>query len=213
MNFFPEVLERYAEAHTKAESEVLRQLSRETHAKILMPQMLSGHLQGQFLRMVSLLIKPRYILEIGTFTGYSAICMSEGLQEGGTLITLDVNEELREITERYFEKAQISNRVDFRTGHAADIIPTLQVTFDLIFIDADKQQYGLYYDLVIDKLRPGGVILADNVLWSGKVVEDDQSAETLALKAFNDKVQKDERVDNIMLTIRDGLMMIRKKET
>lgn len=212
MNFFPEELERYAEAHTKAENEVLRQLSRETHAKVLMPQMLSGHLQGQFLRMVSLLIKPRYILEIGTFTGYSAICMSEGLQEGGTLITLDVNEELREITERYFEKAQISDRVDFRMGHAADIIPTLQVTFDLIFIDADKQQYGLYYDLVIDKLRPGGVILADNVLWSGKVVEDDQSAETLALKAFNDKVQKDERVDNIMLTIRDGLMMIRKKE-
>ena len=212
MNFFPEELERYAEAHTKAENEVLRQLSRETHAKVLMPQMLSGHLQGQFLRMVSLLIKPRYILEIGTFTGYSAICMSEGLQEGGTLITLDVNEDLREITERYFEKAQISDRVDFRTGQAADIIPTLQVTFDLIFIDADKQQYGLYYDLVIDKLRPGGVILADNVLWSGKVVEDDQSAETLALKAFNDKVQKDERVDNIMLTIRDGLMMIRKKE-
>lgn len=211
MHFFPEALERYAEAHTKPENEVLKQLNRETNARVLMPQMLSGHLQGQFIRMISLLVQPRYILEIGTYTGYSAICLSEGLQEGGRLITLDVNEELKEMTERYFAMAGIRHKVDFRNGDATAIIPTLDVTLDLVFIDADKLNYGIYYDLVFDKVRSGGVILADNVLWSGKVVEEEADAETLALKAFNDKVQEDERVDNVMVTMRDGLMVIRKK--
>ncbi|MEO6165989.1 MAG: O-methyltransferase [Chitinophagales bacterium] len=211
MHFFPEALERYAEAHTKPESEVLKQLNRETNARILMPQMLSGHLQGQFIRMISLMIQPRYILEIGTYTGYSAICLSEGLQENGKLITLDVNEELKEITERYFTMAGIRHKVDFRNGDATTIIPTLDVTLDLVFIDADKLNYGMYYDLVFDKVRSGGVILADNVLWSGKVVEDYEDAETQALKAFNNKVQQDQRVDNVMVTMRDGLMVIRKK--
>lgn len=211
MHFFPEELERYAEAHTKPEEFVLQQLNRETNARVLMPQMLSGHLQGQFIRMISLLQQPSCILEIGTFTGYSAICLSAGLIRGGRLITIDVNEELRELTERYFTMAGIRDRVDFRNGDASLIIPTLNETFDLVFIDADKLNYSLYYDLVIDKLRPGGIILADNVLWSGKVVEDTTDAETNALKIFNDKVQRDERVENVLVTIRDGLMMIRKK--
>ncbi|MEP7128307.1 MAG: O-methyltransferase [Chitinophagales bacterium] len=211
MHFFPEALERYAEAHTKPEHDVLQQLNRETHARVLMPQMLSGQLQGQFIRMISLLVQPKCILEIGTFTGYSAICLCEGLQEGGRLITIDVNEELKEMTERYFTLAGIREKVDFRNGDAANIIPTLDVTFDLVFIDADKLNYSLYYNLVIDKVRSGGIILADNVLWSGKVVEDFQDAETQALKDFNQRVQNDERVDNVLVTMRDGLMMIRKK--
>ncbi|MBK6482156.1 MAG: class I SAM-dependent methyltransferase [Chitinophagaceae bacterium] len=211
MTFFPEVLERYAEAHTKPESDVLRELNRETHARVLMPQMLSGHLQGQFIRMMSLMLRPKYALEIGTFTGYSAICLCEGLQENGKLFTIDVNEELQEMALRYFEKSGMSHKIDFRIGMAAAIIPTLHVALDLVFIDADKLNYGLYYDLVFDKVRPGGIILADNVLWSGKVVEESQDAETIALKAFSDKVQRDERVDNVLLTLRDGLMVIRKK--
>ncbi|MBX7108898.1 MAG: O-methyltransferase [Chitinophagales bacterium] len=211
MHFFPEALERYAEAHTKPESEVLRQLNRETNARVLMPQMLSGHLQGQFIRMISLMLQPSGILEIGTFTGYSAICLSEGLQPKGKLITIDINEELKEMTVRYFRQAGILDQTDFRTGDAADIIPTIDATFDLVFIDADKLNYSLYYDLVIDKLRPGGILLADNVLWSGKVTEDHPDAETQALKDFNRKVQEDDRVDNVLVTLRDGLMMIRKK--
>lgn len=211
MHFFSEALERYAEEHTTQESVILKQLNRETNARVFMPQMLSGHLQGQLIRMISLLVKPKYILEIGTFTGYSAICLSEGLQENGMLFTIDVNEELREMAEHYFTQAGINHKVDFRTGNAQDIIPVLDVSFDLVFIDADKLNYPLYYDLVFEKVRPGGVILADNVLWSGKVVEEYQDAETKALMSFNERVQSDERVDNVLMTIRDGLMMIRKK--
>ncbi len=211
MTFFPEALERYAEAHTTAESQVLRELNRETNARVLMPQMLSGHLQGQFIRMISLMVQPKYALEIGTFTGYSAICLCAGLQENGKLVTIDVNEELYEMASRYFEKSGMGHKIDFRIGNAVTIIPTLHEALDLVFIDADKLNYALYYDLVFDKVRPGGVILADNVLWNGKVTENDPDAETQALQAFSKKVQEDERVDNVLLTLRDGLMVIRKK--
>ncbi len=211
MYFFPESLERYAEEHTTPESELLRQLNRETQARIYMPQMLSGHLQGQLLRIISLLVRPKNILEIGTFTGYSAICMSEGLQEDGILYTIDINEELKEMAERYFEQAGIRDKIDYRIGNATDIIPELNVSFDLVFIDADKINYTKYYELVFDRVNSGGVLLADNVLWSGKVIEPVRDAETNALMAFNDRVQQDHRVDNVLITQRDGLMMVRKK--
>jgi predicted O-methyltransferase YrrM len=211
MHFFPESLERYVEEHTTTESELLRQLNRETQARIYMPQMLSGHLQGQLLRIISLLVRPKNILEIGTFTGYSAICMSEGLQEDGILYTIDINEELKEMAERYFEQAGIRDKIDYRIGNATDIIPELNVSFDLVFIDADKINYTKYYELVFDRVNSGGVILADNVLWSGKIIEPVRDAETNALMAFNDRVQQDHRVDNVLITQRDGLMMIRKK--
>jgi predicted O-methyltransferase YrrM len=211
MHFFPEALERFAEEHTKPESELLKELSRETYARIYMPQMISGHLQGQFLRIISLLVQPENILDIGTFTGYSSICLSSGLQQGGKLFTIDVNEELKEMAERYFQRAGIRDKIEYMIGNAASIIPTLDVSFDIVFIDADKVNYSTYYDLVFDKVRSGGVILADNVLWSGKVVEDDQESETKALVAFSNKVQADNRVDNVLITQRDGLMLIRKK--
>jgi len=211
MHFFPESLERYAEDHTTSESELLKKLNRETQARIYMPQMISGHLQGQLLRMISLLIRPKNILEIGTFTGYSAICMSDGLQPGGTLYTIDINEELREMAEQYFKQAGISEKVNYKIGDATNIISELNATFDLVFIDADKINYSKYYELVFDKVRRGGVILADNVLWSGKVIEEVRDDETNALIAFNDRIQQDSRVDNVLLTQRDGLMMIRKK--
>ena len=211
MNLLPESLELFTENHTKAPDEVLQELERETFAKIYMPQMLSGHLQGRFLSMISKILQPKNILEIGTFTGYSAICMSEWLQEGGTLFTIDVNAELETMARKYFEKAGVSNKIKYLIGNAVEIIPQLDVIFDLVFIDADKENYSRYYDLVFDKLRTGGVILADNVLWSGKVVEEKQDEETKALVAFSDKVQNDKRVDNVLVTIRDGVMMIRKK--
>jgi predicted O-methyltransferase YrrM len=211
MHFFPESLERYVEEHTTTESELLRQLNRETQVRIYMPQMLSGHLQGQLLRIISLLVRPKNILEIGTFTGYSAICMSEGLQEDGILYTIDINEELKEMAERYFEQAGIRDKIDYRIGNATDIIPELNVSFDLVFIDADKINYTKYYELVFDRVNSGGVILADNVLWSGKIIEPVRDAETNALMAFNDRVQQDQRADNVLITQRDGLMMIRKK--
>jgi predicted O-methyltransferase YrrM len=211
VNFFPEELEHYAAAHTKQASDVLQELERETYARIYMPQMLAGQLQGRFLSITSKIIQPKNILEIGTFTGYSAICMSEGLREDGTLYTIDVNAELETMTRKYFEKAGVAKKIKYIIGNAVEIIPQLDVIFDLVFIDADKENYSRYYDLVFDKLRSGGVILADNVLWSGKVIEEKQDEETKALVAFSDRVQSDDRVDNVLVTIRDGVMMIRKK--
>jgi caffeoyl-CoA O-methyltransferase len=211
MQFFPEALDQFAVGHTSQPSTVLQELERETYAKIYMPQMVSGHLQGQFLRMISVLLQPKNILEVGTFTGYSAICLSQGLKDGGTLFTIDVNEELEGMAKKYFDKAGVSGKMKYLIGNAVEIIPKLDVMFDLVFIDADKENYSNYYDLVFDKLNSGGVILADNVLWSGKVIEEKQDDETRALVSFSDKVQNDPRVDNVLVTIRDGLMMIRKK--
>jgi caffeoyl-CoA O-methyltransferase len=171
MDFLPEEIEKFVEEHTRPETEVLKQLNRETYAKVLMPRMLSGHVQGQVLRMLSLMIKPKFILEVGTFTGYSGICLSEGIQEGGKLITIDVNAELEEMVRKYFKQAGAENRIDYHIGNAMQIIPALNEKFDLVFIDADKENYSNYYDLVFDKVNTGGYIIADNVLWSGKVTE------------------------------------------
>lgn len=211
MHFFPEALEQYAINHTKAPGKILQELERETYARIYMPQMVSGHLQGRFLSMISTLVNPEYVLDIGTFTGYSALCLSEGLRAGGTLFTIDVNEELEKMVRAYFEAAGASEKIKYMTGNAVEIIPEMKVTFDLVFIDADKENYSRYYDLVFDKVRSGGIILADNVLWSGKVIDEKKDAETKALAEFSDKVQGDDRVENVLLTIRDGVMMIRKK--
>ncbi|MFY0593729.1 O-methyltransferase [Roseivirga sp.] len=213
MDFLPLDIQKYVEAHSDQESEILNALNRDTHRKVLKPRMLSGHLQGRTLAMISHMIQPKCILEIGTYTGYSAICMAEGLAEGGKLITIDVNEELEGLTRSYFEKAGISQEVDYRIGNALELVPEVTETLDLVFIDADKKNYINYYNLVIDKVRPGGFIIADNVLWSGKVVAQLKKTdkETQAILDFNRLVQEEERVENVLLPIRDGLMTIRKK--
>ena len=191
---------------------LLALLNRETHAKVLQPRMLSGHVQGRLLALFSSMMRPRRVLEIGTYTGYSALCLAEGLTEDGLLITIDVNEELEDFTRSFFDKSPYKNKIDYRIANAVELIPTLPDTFDLVFIDADKLNYALYYDLVIDKVRPGGVIIADNVLWSGKVVQTDKKIDkdTQNLLDFNQKVHNDPRVSNLLLPIRDGLMIAYK---
>lgn len=210
MDIIDENIQRYAEQHTSQESELLRKISRDTHAKVTMPRMLSGQLQGRFLAMVSQMIRPHRILEIGTFTGYSALCLAEGLPPGGTLVTIDINEELEDKVRTYFKESGFADRIDYRIGDAATIIPTLGGQFDLVFIDADKENYSRYFDLVIDHVSEGGIILADNVLWSGKVLQEKPDKDTHAIIAFNRKIQVDRRVENILLPIRDGILMIRK---
>lgn len=202
----------YCEEHSTPPSPILRELERETHLKTLAPQMLSGPIQGQFLRLLSLLMQPEKILEIGTFTGYAALCLAEGLPENGRLYTVEGNEEIAYITRKYIRKAGLEDKVELHIGDAKEWLPQLQETFDLVFIDAGKNDYALYYDLVIEKVRPGGLILADNVLWSGKVVAGEKDADTLAIQAFNEKILRDERVENLLLPLRDGLMIIRKRE-
>jgi predicted O-methyltransferase YrrM len=212
MKFLAQEIEAYSVEHTEIESELLKSLNRETHANILNPRMLSGHLQGRFLSMISRMIRPDRILEIGTYTGYSALCLCEGLNAGGKLITIDINEELETFTRRFFASSPFTEYIDYRIGQATDIIPTLTETFDLVFIDADKSNYATYFNLCIDKVRKGGFIIADNVLWSGKVVQDDIKIDkdTRALLDFNKMVHEDDRVSNILLPIRDGLMILQK---
>ncbi len=210
MEFLPEKLEQYVEQHTAAEPELLQNLNRETHAKVMMPRMLSGHLQGRFLAMLSQMIRPKTILEIGTYTGYSAICLAEGLQEGGTLHTIDINEELEDLVRGYFEKAGISGKVQYHIGNALEIIPSIAGQFDLVFIDADKINYANYFDLVVDRMPKGGYILVDNVLWSGKVLDDKKDKDTAAIDAFNKKLMADPRVETVMVPIRDGILIARK---
>jgi caffeoyl-CoA O-methyltransferase len=213
MEFINPQLNDYAEQHTSAESELLQRINRETNLEVVMPRMLSGHLQGRILAMVSKMIDPAYIVEIGTYTGYSALCMAEGLKEKGKLITIEYNEELQNRILGYFNESKYAKFMDLRIGDAMAILPTIESGIDLAFIDADKTNYLNYYNIVLDKLNSGGYILADNVLWSGKVLEkvnvDDE--DTIALKKFNTFVQQDERVENIILPVRDGLMLIRKK--
>jgi predicted O-methyltransferase YrrM len=214
MEFLDPRIEAFTLAHSQEEPGVLKELNRETHARVLVPRMLSGHLQGRVLSMLSRMIRPKRILEIGTYTGYSAICLSEGLQEGGHLHTIDVNEELENMIRRFFKKAGVENRVTLHIGDAMQVIPKLDEKFDLVFIDADKENYGRYYDLVFDRVRPGGYIIADNVLWSGKVLDDasKMDKDTRAILAYNEKVHADKRVDHVLFPIRDGLMIARKKE-
>lgn len=213
MEFIEKEIEDYALNHTKPESELLKKINRETHAKIMMPRMLSGHLQGRLLSMFSNMIKPDYILEIGTYTGYSALCLAEGLSEKGKIITIDINEEIEKFVRSFFEQSEYKNKIDYQIGNALDIIPNINHELDLVFIDADKENYTTYYDLIFDKVKKGGYIIADNVLWSGKVLMDDSKLDkdTKAIKAFNDKIQQDDRVENILLPVRDGLMICRKK--
>lgn len=210
MEFLHPDIQSYCENHTDKESVLLQKINRETHAKVLMPRMLSGAFQGQLLKCISQMCKPKTILEIGTYTGYSALCLAEGLTENGTLHTIDINEELEEQVRLYFKTSKWNPHIKYHIGNALTIIPRLSEKFDLIFIDADKINYSNYYDLVIDKLNSGGIILADNVLWSGKVLENNQDKDTSAISAFNTKVKNDDRVSQIMLPIRDGIFIIRK---
>jgi caffeoyl-CoA O-methyltransferase len=205
-------LNDYSETYTTPESGALAALNRETNAKIDMPVMLSGHLQGAVLSMVSHMIRPRRILELGTYTGYSAICLAQGLADDGRLHTVDINEELEDMAFRYFCNAGIEKKITQHIGKAAEIIPSLNEVFDLVFIDADKQNYHLYYDLVFDKVPVGGFILADNVLFEGDVVlpEAEQGKNARAMHTFNQKIKNDQRVEQVLLPLRDGIMIIRK---
>lgn len=208
----PKEIDKYAENYTSPESKVLAALNRETNMKVDKAVMLSGHIQGALLQMISHMKQPRYVLELGTFTGYSAICLAQGLQKEGHLHTIDVNEELEDMCFRYFCEAGLEEKITQHIGKAADIIPTLKETFDLVFIDADKPNYGNYYDMVFDKVAMGGIILADNVLFEGDVLlpDEQQSKNARAMHAFNDKVRKDHRVEQVLLPLRDGIMMMRK---
>jgi predicted O-methyltransferase YrrM len=205
-------LEQYIEDHSTPEDPVLEDLYRQTHIRFVNPNMVSGHLQGKLLELISRMINPWNILEIGTFTGYSAICLSKGLREGGKLITIEINDELSDFAHSYFTSAGVADRIVQLTGRAQDIIPTLDLQFDLVFIDADKREYLDYYKLVIGKVRPGGFILADNVLWGGQVVEKDTSdQQALGIINFNEMIRLETNIENIIIPIRDGLMLIRKE--
>jgi predicted O-methyltransferase YrrM len=212
MHFLPEKLDDYVVAHSADEPELLQQLTRETYQKILQPIMLSGPYQGRVLSMISKLIRPKTILELGTFTGYATLCLAEGLQTNGEIHTIDVNEELIDFQRKYFEKSGYGNQIQQHLGNAIDIIPTLNITFDLVFIDADKPNYVNYFNLIIDKLNPGGIILSDNVLWHGKVIKplEDKDISTKAVMAFNTLLKNDKRIETILLPIRDGLTISRK---
>ena len=212
MEFIDEKIEAYALTHSQPESEVLKKLNRETHLKVLQPRMLSGHLQGTFLSMISKMIQPRQILEIGTYTGYSAICLAQGLQPGGKLHTIDNNEQLEKMTRFFFEQAGLNDKINYYIGNALTVIPTIKEQFDIVFIDADKKNYINYYDLIFDQVKQGGYIIADNVLWSGKVLDlqKNNDEDTLLIDTFNKKVHEDTRVEHQLLPIRDGLMIARK---
>lgn len=208
----PPSIESYACDYSSEESPVLAQLNRETHLKVNLPIMLSGHLQGKVLEFISQMIQPKHVLEIGTYTGYSAICLAAGLKENGVLHTIDINEELYDMCQSYFEKAGLSKKIIQHIGHGAEIIPRIDCIFDLVFIDADKQNYHLYYDLVIDRLPIGAYILADNVLYDGEVLleQEKQSKNAKAIQAFNEKTRADHRVIQVLLPIRDGLLLMKK---
>lgn len=207
-----QALEDYSEKFTSAENPILAALNRETNIKVQMPVMLSGHLQGAFLQMISHMAAPKYILEIGTYTSYSAICLAQGLKEGGQLHTIDINEELESMCSRYIQEAGLRNKITQYIGNAAEIIPKLNHSFDLVFIDADKQNYHLYYDLAFDKVPVGGYILADNILYDGEVIlpTEQQSKNAKAIHAFNEKIKADKRVEHVLLPVRDGIMLMRK---
>jgi caffeoyl-CoA O-methyltransferase len=201
---------KYAESFTSDESDVLKELREHCYAHFEDSAMLSGFVQGRVLAMFSSMIKPKTVLEIGTYLGYSALCFAEGLQEGGKVYTLDINEETNKVARSFVEKSEFADRIDFRLGQAVDIIPTLPGSFDLVFIDADKPNYANYYNLVIDRVPSGGFIIADNVLWSGKVLDEQKDENTRALHDYNKMVLADDRVSNVLFPIRDGLMVARK---
>lgn len=211
MHFLPQSIDQYAEEHSQAEPQLLAALNRETHQKVLQPRMLSGHFQGRVLSMLSKLIRPQHILEIGTYTGYSALCLMEGIQENGSLHTIDKNEELYDLQRKYFDKSGWGTRMHQHVGKALEIIPQLEEKFDLVFIDADKRNYLNYFEIILPKMNKGGIILSDNVLWSGKVVEELKTGDkdTEVLLAYNKKLATDDRVETVLLPIRDGLTVTR----
>ncbi len=213
MEFLDPELDAYVVRNTQSEPKLLADLNRETNQKVLMPRMLAGHLQGRVLSMLTHMIRPKYVLDVGTYTGYSALCFAEGLAEGGMIHSIDINDELSWIHDKYIGGGDYRGRISLHTGNALDIIPTLEYDWDIVFLDADKENYSNYYDLVIDKMKPGSYVLADNVLWSGKVLDDENNMdeETLGLHQFNRKVLQDDRVENVLFPIRDGLNVIRKK--
>ncbi|MDA7550009.1 O-methyltransferase [Flavobacteriaceae bacterium] len=213
MHFLPEKLDDYVVAHSQKEPELLQQLSRETWQKVLAPRMLSGHFQGRVLSMVSKLINPKNVLEIGTYTGYSALCLVEGIQPKGQLHTIDTNEELYDLQRKYFDKSGFGNQIIQHTGNALNIIPTIDKTFDLVFIDADKQNYPNYLEIILPKLKSGSVILSDNVLWTGKVIEKIQKGDkdTEALLKYNKMINEHSQLETVLLPIRDGLTLTRVK--
>ncbi len=213
MEFISKELDQYVCDHTAEEPSWLYELNRETHLSVLRPRMLSGHYQGRVLSMLSKMIRPKDVLEIGTYTGYSALCFAEGLAEGGHLVTIDKNEELEEFASSFIEKSPFKDQIKCVIGDAMEIIPGLKREFDLVFVDADKGNYINYYQMVFDKVRPGGYIIFDNVLWSGKVLETpaDNDVDTKVLIELNDLVHKDSRVEEVLFPIRDGLLIARKK--
>ena len=213
MHFLPEHIDQYAVDHSENEPELLQQLTRETWQKVLAPRMSSGHYQGRVLSIISKLIHPKNILEIGTFTGYAALCLAEGMQANGTLDTIDINEELYDIQRKYFDASGYGNQIIQHTGNAVDIIPELTTSFDLVFIDADKSNYKTYLELLVPKLTSGAVILSDNVLWSGKVVEkvNPKDIDTKALLQYNKILKEHPKLETVLLPIRDGLTISRVK--
>ncbi len=210
MEFISKKIEEYAKCYTQKESSLLKEVYRETWSKVMMPRMISGHIQGRVLSLFSNIIKPKNVLEIGTYTGYSALCLAEGIQKNGTIHTIEINEEYISKSKNFFEKSKFKNNIKQYYGNGKDIVKKIEKKFQLIFIDADKESYCKYFDLIINKLDINGVIIADNVLWSGKILNTDKDKETKALHNFNIKVTNDVRVENILLPVRDGLMICRK---
>ena len=212
MDFLSSEIENYSLSHTSEENDLLKDLNRQTHVQVLQPRMLSGHLQGRILSMFSSMIRPSRVLEIGTYTGYSALCIAEGISENGKIITIDSNKELEPFTRTYFSKSKFNNQIEFIVGNALNVIPQLEETWDLVFIDADKENYLNYYESVLKNVRKGGFIIADNVLWSGKVTQEisPNDNETSGIVEFNKKVNEDSRVENVLVPVRDGLMVLRK---
>jgi predicted O-methyltransferase YrrM len=210
MELLNDAVQAYLEQHCEPEPPLLRHINRETHLKVPMPRMLSGHFQGRVLSLISKLIVPRRILEIGTYTGYATLCLAEGLSKDGIIHTIDINEELEERVRSYFDQSVLASRINYHIGNAADIIPVLDETFNLIFIDADKKNNGTYYDLVFNKLEAGGIIIVDNVLWSGKVVSEHSDSDATVIRSFNEKITNDSRIEKLILPVRDGLFIIRK---
>ena len=213
MNFIDPKIEEYAISASTPESPVLQQLTRETNLKTYMPRMLSGHLQGRILSMLSKIIQPKLIVEVGTFTGYSATCLAEGLAAGGKLITFEISDEVVVLAQRHFEAAGLTNKIETRIGNAAELLKEVADEIDLVFIDADKENYTVYWDILFPKLRSGGIIIADNVLWSGKVLEPEaqHDEETLGLISFTKKALAEKNAEQVLLPVRDGLLVIRKK--
>jgi caffeoyl-CoA O-methyltransferase len=211
MEILNETIQAYLDQHCEKEPELLRHINRQTHLKVPMPRMLSGHFQGRLLSLLSKMIRPKRILEIGTFTGYATLCLAEGLVPEGIIHTIDINEEIEDLVNQHFKQSLFKDKIKYHVGNALDIIPRIAEKFDLVFIDADKKNNGTYYDLVFDMVTPGGIILIDNVLWSGKVLTEIKDSDSNSIRNFNEKVTKDQRTEKLIFPIRDGLFIVRKR--